>query len=481
MKKIIAILIASILFAPSCSAAETEVKLKPCSKSQLNKTKNGLECRLVNKLYRWYPVKQNVVIPSPVPTTNKQSTVDSYFQDSCDIDPNVPEEWRVYQDFAFKNFQCARFYKYVNAPSKISKLDSGITSTSQLSSPSYCKLASVNSDRINPSISANIQIVPIGFTDRNSTSSPLTDYKKYFDFISDYYSNTADVKYQIKFDVPQNYINIGKPYSSYNLKDSNQLREFMFESHKVSDQYINFSNADMTIIVLPLSIDPGSMMKFVSMLWINTNEKTIKNSYISVPPVMTDKGSWFGVEPTLWVLEIAHFIGLPDRHGDDKPFFQGRAGAGSWGITGRIGSDFLMWDRWSASMINDSQIRCITNKSNSFHWITASTIKGNYEKAISIKINNNVAIFIESIRPYGYNYKLPKGSHGVLVYVVDVSANQHGAGVDVINKPGSPLYKNNFGFPNATLQKGESLDIMGYRIVVKDSNSFGDLVEVIGL
>lgn len=79
MKKIIAILITSVLFSTSCSASETPVKLKPCAKTQLGKIKNGFECKPIGKLYRWVKTQEatstqkpnNVVTPEPTiaPTT----------------------------------------------------------------------------------------------------------------------------------------------------------------------------------------------------------------------------------------------------------------------------------------------------------------------------------------------------------------------------------------------------------------------------
>lgn len=75
MKKIIILILLTVLNINTSYAAEKITIVKPCSKSSLGKIKNGLECKSINKLYRWVRVEEIkdplpiVDVPKPIKNT----------------------------------------------------------------------------------------------------------------------------------------------------------------------------------------------------------------------------------------------------------------------------------------------------------------------------------------------------------------------------------------------------------------------------
>jgi M6 family metalloprotease-like protein len=434
------------------------------------------KCTKTKKSLKWKLIQNEIIKESNIPKFE--------FTTPCDKDPEVPTEWVSIQEFSLKTFHCARPYRYV-------KFISNMPKNTDKPSTNVCKPDPVSSDRIKFNKELNIQVLPIKFLDVKVTTNPNNDYSKYFDFIKNYYENTSDTSLNIKIRVPNEYITIEKNIDSYELNSYKKYLNTPFGSNlgRLSkDVYekvyntINFSDIDLVIIVVPPTLSGNEVMKMLSFDQILTKSgKVISNTFLAAPPNAIDIQSFFGIEPNLWVHEIAHFAGLDDHYGNanNNPATVEEVGTGSWGLMSRLGSDFLIWDKWISGLVSDNQIVCINDLRQEYkYWLNASTIKGETDKAIIIKVNNK-KIVIESIRPYGYNYKIPVNYSGVLIYVVDSSIKKHGFGISVIPKSSFPI-KDSKGFilPNATYRAGDSVNILGININIIESNVGGDLISI---
>lgn len=444
------------------------------------------------------------IIPTPAPEPIKVENVKNAL---CALDPNVPEEWRAYQDFALKNFNCARPYRYLDAKLPSATPTSLITQSNELTSIQDCKISngSRNGSGLiaftpNPEVDlskpVNIQIVPVDFTDYPAKESPLADHEKYFRYIKDGFSKLSDGHVVINFQIPSSYIRMEKPIDSYATGGNNggyasstafawkNMDTLSYGKDLIAkvDPVIDFKNTDYIIILVPPSV-PASYVSHPQVLPLFvTNERTIGNVY-SIPPVSAvDNGSWFGVEPFLHLHEMMHPMNLVDDHYGDGEFGRktGDAGTGNWGIMSGMTTDFLIWDKWVSRMIPDSQFRCAPKNVTSTHWIRPSSIYGDYEKGLVIPISATKVIVVESMRPAGFNFKLPIESQGALVYLINTNLKEHGEGINVLRPENrkSSIYTTSFILSDAPLKKGESINIEGYNISVIESGGFGDVIQV---
>jgi hypothetical protein len=113
------------------------------------------------------------------------------------------------------------------------------------------------------------------------------------------------------------------------------------------------------------------------------------------------------------------------------------------------------------------------------HWLKPSTIKGGYEKLLMVPISGSDYLAVESIRPYGYSYKIPKCQQGALVYV----ASRYGQGWNekTIHVPSTTPKKKCPGrgiSPKGALVKGDSVSYGGVKITLVEAGDFGDVVRV---
>jgi hypothetical protein len=113
------------------------------------------------------------------------------------------------------------------------------------------------------------------------------------------------------------------------------------------------------------------------------------------------------------------------------------------------------------------------------HWLKPSTIKGGYEKLLMVPLSGSDYLAVESIRPYGYSYKIPKCQQGALVYV----ASRYGQGWNdkTIQVPSTTPKKKCPGrgaSAKGALVSGDSASYGGVKITVVEAGDFGDVVRV---
>jgi hypothetical protein len=111
-------------------------------------------------------------------------------------------------------------------------------------------------------------------------------------------------------------------------------------------------------------------------------------------------------------------------------------------------------------------------------WIAPSSVKSQEKKLIVIPLSQSKGIVVESVRPAGLYYKIPKISEGVLVYEVDLNIVGHGLGLKLVLPTNRNPDQPPFFLSQATLREGESVLSNGYKISIVESGSFGDVIKV---
>jgi hypothetical protein len=141
--------------------------------------------------------------------------------------------------------------------------------------------------------------------------------------------------------------------------------------------------------------------------------------------------------------------------------------------------DWLAWDKWLGGFLQDTQVICANIKQSSTFWIKPSSVFGVNSKLLVIPTGVSTGIAVESIRNVGLNSFLPKNFNGALVYSLDLTNPDYGAGINVIRPISRIADKSPFPLPgDDTLKQGESLIFKGYRIEVIEAGDFGDVIRV---
>ena len=484
MKKFFVILLAAVFILPqSCSVAAD----KPCSKSLVGQIKSGSVCTKVGSLYRWKAVPvQKVQAPK-----QSEPVVSKYFTSPCEIDTLTPQEWKEFESW-FKNQNgCVSPLRVPvdflatepttkQLPSSVNiedcKIKNNRKKQNTLAFPTSEQKGYWDKTK-HPGPNSVFQVVPIYTNDApQNGKTPLEDYGKYFNFISDWINGSSDNGSSIKFNVPKEYIEFNKNISDYNLiherKNEDALR---FNKDLVSfvDKSINFSGVDFVIIVLPAG-SRGGIVQQVGLMQIITNEGSVSASLF--PPYNTSSfypASNF-VHPMWWIHEMQHVsLGFDDNSAD------GVDAMSQFGIMSHYASsDLLGWHKWLAEYWSDNQVHCLSKSQTSIAWIAPSSTKTNKKKMIVIPISESRVVVIESQRSVGLNYKMPVESEGALAYIVDTSLTSSHEGMKILLPNNRKVISPTFLNSDSPLKTGDYVIVGGLKISVVESGEFGDIVKV---
>lgn len=503
----IASLITPAPSTPINNINEYSITNKACPKSKLNKIENEKICLKDGKKYRWAikkstPLSETKPLPtsSPTPISNTKSTLDiNDFKSLCDHDPMAPDQLLKYQKEAIKRNACQPPYRFVSK-----QITSGPSSTlnNNLVSTSQCNINPLKwnykTSKWNPNY--RIKVIPFQTDDYKISTNPKDDWKDFFDYFSNALDNMTDVPSNYRFDFDQEYnyvpvslqkLDLGAKYmhGDPNVRSrTKQLAEIIV--NKV-DGRVDFSNYDAIWLLPPRNISIDVLSNFIINGPLYTNEKRFDVG-IYLGTRYDDFGSekWNARDPFgvlhEWLVHVSNTI--DDTYGDfNSNQNVGHFGTGRWGNTSGAISDFLGFDKWQLKMISDTQVLCINTNKSSTIWLKPLNSDGMYEKLAIIKLSQNTAITLQSMRSIGYNYKLPKDQNGVLVVEVDTEKmydnSIHADGQYVV----CPKRNNNFtvhggckdkNLYDAALKINESITYKGYKITVIESGDFGDIVRI---
>ena len=455
--------------------------------------------------YRWFIYEGAMATPSPSPTV-EYTTFTYPWKTPCDKDPWVPAQWKEYQDFALKYFGCSRPYRFVDVTLPSISPKTSLTSQAERTSISTCKIP----EKFVKNVAGNthnvghrtawkfsgdlvVQVVPVEFTDFSAKKTPIEEYGKYFDYMKEMFYKTSDGNTRLNIKVPNNYIKINEPLSSFDTGQTWQKNnKFSWKKLEMpryqntifaeADKTIDFSGVKLTIQIVPLSVPDfyighGAGFRMDN---VQTNEGVVPSTYIMPPANENSDNDWYGVEPFLHLHEIFHATGMLSDHLGDWEQGGNFYGTGRWGHMSGMLTDHLTWDKWLTGMLADTQVICAKNSGVGTYWIKPATYFGQYEKLLVIPLSETRVIAVESQRAAGMNYKLTAESQGALVYSLDVMDTRYDGGFEVI-RPSSRTTKPQDGpfiLYDAPLKLNESVSIWGYKISVVETGDFGDVIKV---
>jgi hypothetical protein len=329
--------------------------------------------------------------------------------------------------------------------------------------------------------------------------------------MEDVMNKSSDLPFNFKIIVPDKYFMIPNTLKSYDVGDHwlstgstsgqnthpdeaipNYLR-LVQDVVAVADPAIDFSKSNHMWVVGPPNTKRKDLMNFnLFDSTIQTQEKLVRRLYVTDHPYNFDVGSreqnkkkygnWvanykFGGSGALgqmheWGHSSGTFTTLNQVFGQPNESMK-------WSIMFEKDSDWLALHKWILQMISEDQVRCAPKDKVTTHWLKPSTIKGGYEKLLMVPLSGSDYIAVESVRPYGYSYKIPKCQQGALVYV----ASRYGQGWNekTIHVPSTTPKKKCPGqsiSEKGALIKGDSVSYGGVKITVVEAGDFGDVIKI---
>jgi hypothetical protein len=307
--------------------------------------------------------------------------------------------------------------------------------------------------------------------------------------MEDVMNKQSDLPFNFKIIVPDKYFMIPNELKTYGVgsKSGGNMSPYLKLAQDVvaaTDPEINFAGSNTVWFVGP----PNSKKIHLSGLAlynqnIVTREKTFSKSFVTGHPYAYElknrqkSGNEFDGSGALgfmheWGHSSGTFTHISEVVGQPNQMM-------NWSVMFQKDADWLALHKWILQMISDEQVRCAPKNKVSTHWLKPSTIKGGYEKLLMIPLSSSDYLAVESIRPYGYSFKIPKCQQGALVYV----ASRYGQGYSerTIHIPSNTKKSKCPGqtiSEKGALVKGDSVSYGGVKITVVEAGDFGDVVRV---
>ena len=311
------------------------------------------------------------------------------------------------------------------------------------------------SGKVNP----KILFIPLSFTDTPAFSeADIARIQGVFIEVQDIYKKASYGAVNISFEIldKTKWLAIDKTAESYGLtnprpqqNNTEALKEFLLKV----DPSVNFDLYDG--VILETVRYPG---RGVGQAFLGQRFPTRNGTANAVSLETSMNAASFGT--------IAHefghtLFGLEDLYvflNDQRPSVPGGPNpAGSWDMMSASSREFFGWSKFLNGWFENDQVRCLSNQSETVHYLESLEVSGNKPKLVLINLQLGVTIAAEVRQRSIY---IPRG---VLVYKIDSRIN-HGDG---------PITAQ-----SELLSEGKSLVIDGWKISALVEGVEGMLVKV---
>jgi hypothetical protein len=454
-----------------------------------------------------------IAVPSSALT---QIPTEARVGDRCEKDPKVPKAWKEYQDITWNYPACPHPYRYVSGKLSSKTPKTVQNNRSELLSVDQCMISNfwatkraeqARGEILGPNYT--LQLVPFQSPDYKMNSNPQKDYKDWIKSFEDVMNKSSDLPFNFKVVVPDKYFMLPNTLKSYDIGFKHfwddpvptekvpqpGVMRLMQDVVNVADPAIDFSKANHMWVIGPPNAKRKDLISWdLYNYTIQTQEKLMKRLYLAQNPFdykfdlknRSANDKKYGKQTSNYIFDGSGTLGWSHYWGHSSGTFTTFAAVHGhpgqmmdWGIMQSKDSDWLALHKWILQMISDDQVRCAPKDKVTTHWLKPSTIKGGYEKLLMVPLSGSDYLAVESIRPYGYSYKIPKCQQGALVYV----ASRYGQGWNdkTIQVPSTTPKKKCPGrgaSAKGALVSGDSVSYGGVKITVVEAGDFGDVVRV---
>ncbi len=394
-------------------------------------------------------------------------------------------------------FFSRNFGLYVYNNGDLGSPTGAITEASALSNADLCKIEQgdpmlrnfssgfpIKPERMSLTNSPTIQFITIDFVGNRATTKPKDDLKDVTDVLSTFYRNQATKPVNLDLRIPEDYADMPKTVEEYGLdvdffaggftgKARDNYFDYLRAAIKLVDKDIDFTGVEAIVIATPPSMKNKQIGVFVAEAATpgqghQTDEGIIYNALIRGNDEVRDLANW--------THEFGHMLGMTDLRDTQSLNNQKSGGLGYFDLMANPGlPELLVWQRFLLGILNDNQIRCVTNQASTTHWLSPVASITTKPKGIVIPLSSTTAIVVESRRRLGFDVNMGKNTEGALVYRLDTKVPYHLSPIKIIYPSRSTDRQ---WEADSTLRLGESVTSDGWKITVTEAGKFGDVVKV---
>ncbi|MFJ5613730.1 M6 family metalloprotease domain-containing protein [Streptomyces sp. NPDC093221] len=273
----------------------------------------------------------------------------------------------------------------------------------------------------------------IDFPDAPAQYSAADRYGEFFPAVKKWYAVSSYGRLDYESTPVLRYIRMPRPFSAYGIGRGygwDAHTEMMRDLLKVADHSIDFRGYDLVNILVTPNAGPPADEAVLSVTWTGASAATTDDG------AHLDKVSLiYGHDqsgPRVLSHENGHALGLPDLYAaDDFPRTDTLAGQWDsmsldWGLQG----DLFAWHKWKLGWLDDSQIACVTGRTDTTYELGAVEIPGG-RKAVVIPYSRTGVFVLEARQQLGNDKDACRA--GVLAYRVRTDVDSGKGPVTVVD------------------------------------------------
>jgi M6 family metalloprotease-like protein len=342
----------------------------------------------------------------------------------------------------------------------------------------------IKPERMTLSASTKVAVLAVDFQDLRAKSNPRKDLADALSAMNSYYRSSSTKPVSFDFITPSTYFNLPRSVADYGLggdffaggfdqKKQENYWSYVRAAIAVADPTVDFTGVKTIIVAGPPNITNAQIGVFVAQA--ATSDQAFQTAEGPVANVLI-RGNDQVRDLANWTHEMGHMLGLTDIRDTRNLGAQKSDGMGAFDLMANYTvPELTVWHRFLLGIVNDNQIRCVTQEAASVHWIRPVAEKTAGVKGVVIPLGPYEALVVESRRSLGYDTRLFKSQEGALVYSLDTRIKYRQSPMKIIPPARSV---DRFNELDSTLRKSESVSFRNWKVSVLESGVFGDVVRI---
>ena len=342
----------------------------------------------------------------------------------------------------------------------------------------------IKPERMTLSASTKVAVLAVDFQDLRAKSNPQKDLADALSAMNRYFRSSSTKPVSFSFITPSTYFNLPNSVADYGLggdffsggfdqRKQENYWNYVRAAIAVADPTVDFTGVKTIIVAGPPNVTNAQIGVFVAQA--ATSDQAFQTAEGPVANVLI-RGNDQVRDLANWTHEMGHMLGLTDIRDTRNLGAQKSDGMGVFDLMANpMVPELTVWHRFLLGIVNDNQIRCVTQEAASFHWIRPVAEKTSGVKGVVIPLGPFEAIVVESRRSLGYDTRLRYSQEGALVYSLDTRIKYRQSPMKIIPPSRSV---DRFAELDSALRKKESVVFRNWKITVVESGVFGEVIKV---
>jgi M6 family metalloprotease-like protein len=342
----------------------------------------------------------------------------------------------------------------------------------------------IKPERMPLSASTKVAVLAVDFKDLRAISNPRKDLADALSAMNSFFRSASTKPVSFNFITPSTYFNLPNSVAEYGLggdffaggfdqKKQENYWNYVRAAIAVADPTVDFTGVKTIIVAGPPNVTNAQIGVFVAQA--ATSDQAFQTAEGPVANVLI-RGNDQVRDLANWTHEMGHMLGLTDIRDTRNLGAQKSDGMGFFDLMANpMVPELTVWHRFLLGIVNDNQIRCVTQETASFHWIRPVAEKTLGVKGVVIPLGPFEALVVESRRSLGYDTRLFKSQEGALVYSLDTRIKYRQSPMKIIPPSRSV---DRFSELDSALRKKESVVFRNWKISVVESGIFGEVIKV---